>query len=120
MLGEALDEIAALLTAAGVRTAIDVADVNTPGALLVADEFDPDALCGPLSGILRLDVWLIVPGTGRKAAHAALADLLRLALTVIQPTGPIEVVDLPVPDGGQPRPAYRIPTQVHIHEEPTP
>lgn len=114
MIGPAIVQLADELAAAGVRAAVDPRNLNPPCAWVKADKFDPDTFCSALSGQLTVDVWLLAANNGVVSSHTKLSELLEKALTVVDPTGPVEIDTVTLPSGGDPLPAYRIPTILDI------
>lgn len=108
----ALDQLAAGLAGVGIDASADPRDLDPPCAFLSAQTLDHNILCG--AGTLAVDVYLIGGDHDPLAVYDVLDDLLRYALTVIEPVEPTEVntvVDLP---NGPHLPAYRVRTTVEV------
>ena len=111
-----LDAAVALVIAtlgdAGVPAVADARDVNPPMAWVTTGDLTIQTLAGGGSLVCNID--LIAPDLGETGSRPVLNGMLRKALTVITPDGPIETDRaLPLRDGST-LPAYRIPVEVEV------
>jgi hypothetical protein len=112
----AVDLVAAQLAAAGLRVAIDVADVNPPCAYVA-----PPVLTwtfGANQWEADWTVTLVVASTARRVALAELGQLLILAAGALHYVT-ARPLDLTLPDGGHPLPAYELTWSAIIPPEQT-
>jgi len=79
----ALEELADLLTTAGVPAATDRARLQLPGAWVTSSSIGEVTLAG--SATLRASVFLVAPAAGDWEPVRVLSGLLAKALTVIDP-----------------------------------
>lgn len=107
---EALEDLAQQLTAAGIPADIDPARVPVPGAWVAAEEMQVVTLDGTQQ--LHVDVHLIVPDNGTRAALEQLQTMLATALSVIDPRAAV-TLDATVKTPGGVLPAFTIPTVIY-------
>lgn len=104
---EALQELADLITAAGVPASIDPGLVNAPGAWIHAATCERDTLGGGY--LVRAHVELVVPDYDVATALDALDGLLAKVLTVAVPDDPVKLDQgLALADGSM-LPAWSVP-----------
>lgn len=103
-----LQDVADLLTGAGLRAALDPQDVDPPGAWVTLEEFSQRTVRGDLR--VTAAVYLIAPNVDYRRAMEQLAQLFNLARTVLTPDGPVRAQGVILPaDPTQPLPALRLP-----------
>lgn len=110
----ALDFLKSRLEGVQIRAEADPRDLNPPCAWITADTLAAaTVLCGDSD--VACSVFLICPDNGLPHTLVALNEMLRQALTVISPTGEIDLrQSVALPGGGDPAPAFRIPVTVTV------
>lgn len=108
---DALKELIQLLEDADVFTAMDPAEVNTPGGWLALDEIRRRNVAGQLQ--LRCSLYLIAPDVSPLEAVAILADLFTKTTTVLTPDGPVVTQGVVLPDSPTPLPGLRVPINLN-------
>lgn len=81
-LSEALQNVADVLTAAGVQAVVDATDLNLPGAWVTPGDIGYERLNGAVF-TLDMNIYLIAPDIPPAAALDALGGLLVLAGTAL-------------------------------------
>ena len=105
-LEQAVGTLVAELVAAGINAAADPAELNLPGVLV---EFPTLELRFGKGWVAAWTLVLAVPNTDRRTALGNLGTLLDAVVTALnyQPNG-ARPVQVQLPDGGAPVPAYEI------------
>jgi hypothetical protein len=99
--------------AAGVPTATDPGDVNTPGGWVVLEQLQPVTLGGEWR--LECALYLIVGERDhRRALEQLSAMLVDLLAAGVRPDGPVTSQGVVLPGDPHPMPALRVP--VHLFE----
>lgn len=101
---DAVDSLTARLAPTGLRVVADPRDVNAPCVLLAAPVLRY-RFGGP-SVDVEWTVWLLTVGAGRRAALAALDELLATVSTALACVVEARPDDWTSPDGGEPLPGY--------------
>lgn len=107
---DALNELAQLLTTAGVPASIDPAKVQAPGAWIEADTLKPITLDGRHE--LNVNIHLIVQDHGTTASLEQLEQLLTIALAIVDPRSPVQLDGYVATRDGK-LPAFTIPTTLY-------
>ena len=108
----ALDDLAASLKAAGVRSAsADPAEVNAPGVLVQLAGVELDRLAGYT---LNARLLLVVPDNGHLRSRTALAELLSTVTTVVDPDDTITPVAVTLPGSPAPLPGLSVPVDLLV------
>lgn len=105
------DDLVDTLVAAGLRAAVDPADLNLPGVLVTLDGIDYDVLDGYT---LATRLVLVVPDNGHVRSLAALATLLNQVVDVIDPAGRVTAGTTVLPGNPSPLPALSVPVNLRI------
>lgn len=84
-----LDELADRLASAGITATPEAQDVPVPGAWIAVRAARRETMCPELT--YDVDVYLIALDSGPLAALAELDDMLARALTVLRPSGDIDL-----------------------------
>lgn len=106
-----LESVVEVLETAGVRAYIDPADVNTPCVWLLPTDLDPGYLCG--SGMLTVELYLVVGDAPTIHSITALTDLLEQVTNVLDTDGTFDLgAAVQFPGGGVPLPAYKVTIKV--------
>lgn len=110
----ALQETAARLTTAGVRTSLERGEVHLPGAWLAGQTAQLVTLAG--GARLRCHLYLVVADNGDIPSSKQLWQLLDKTLAVLDPDGDIDTTyGLVLPSNPQvPLPAFRVPFDLDI------
>lgn len=111
---DVLDELARLLTDAGVDADADPRNLRPPCAWISPRTVDLNIMTG---GTVRVDVFLIARDNGFMAAHSVLADLLERTLTVVDADEPVALDQSVTLSTGGPLPAYRLTTDIEYCQE---
>jgi hypothetical protein len=112
-----LQDVADLLTAAGLPTSTNPEDVNLPGGWVTMEEFSTRNLAGDIR--VTAVVYLIAENTDHRRAMEQLAAAYNLARTVLTPDGPVRAQGVILPSAPtEPMPALRIPLYVPGHADP--
>lgn len=106
-----LEDLATLLTAAGVRSVTtDPAKVNTPGVYVKVEGIGDNLLAGVT---IQTTLYLVVADQDIRRALDALATLYNLVYPVLHgiggPTGPIRTTGLALPNASTPLPSLAVP-----------
>lgn len=101
------------LTAAGLTACADQRDLNPPAVYVTPPVVTWDKLAGYTA---TLDLYAVVPASGRLDALTALGPLLD-AVRAVWPASEAFPVDLQPLEGTDPMPAYRLPLTVHVGEQ---
>lgn len=115
----ALESLADTLTAAGIRTALNWADLNAPAVWITPGNVDEIMLNG--SALATAHVALIAPALPESHALAIIDDLTAAVIPALQSAGyPIVAADVVAVGGstagGPPLPALRLTTEIHLGE----
>jgi hypothetical protein len=100
----ALQDLADLLTEAGVRATLDRRNLEVPGAWVRPDSAGPYTLGAAKA---RASVLLVAPQAGDREALEDLCGLLDDALTVIDPEEDVDT-SVVLPHNGNALPAFRL------------
>jgi hypothetical protein len=109
----ACEDLAARLTAAGVRATLDRSKLSVPGAWITPGTARTLTLSG--AGRVRASVLLVVPATGDLASLTALAGLLDKALTVLTPDEDVDT-SVVLPHNNSALPAFRLAVDLTLEE----
>lgn len=101
-----LSTLKAALTAAGIRHAVDPADLNTPGVLIKPTGFALDLLDGATA---TADLFAVVDNNPHDQALAELVALGNKLLEVVDAAGAVRLASVQLPDSGGRLPALLIP-----------
>lgn len=101
----ACQELAGLLTAAGVPATLDRSKLKLPGAWITPASARTHTLAG--QGRARVSVLLVVAQSGDLESLTALSGLLAKALTVVKPDEDVDT-SVVLPIGNNPLPAFRL------------
>lgn len=110
----ACQELADLLTAAGVPATLDRAKLNLPGAWVTPGKGRQLTLAG--AGRLSASVLLVTNAESDLEQLEALADLLDQALTVVTPDEDVDT-SVVLPIRGNPLPAFRLVVNLKLEKE---
>lgn len=106
-----LEELARLLTAAGLPSSVDASDLNLPGGWVTLESFTSRGMGGDIR--LTAVVYLIVPDTDPSRAMPQLAAAYNQLRAVMSPDGPVVAQGVILPSAPtEPMPALRVP--VHL------
>ena len=105
-------EVAGKLEAAGLRVAVDQRDVNPPCVYVAPPTVSWDRLRGATA---TLDLYAVVPSSGRRTALVALGPLIEQVVAV-WPASVGYPTDLQPLDVTDPMPAYRLPINLDVCE----
>lgn len=109
----ACQELADLLTAAGVPATLDRADLRVPGAWVTPGLARPRTLAG--AGQVDVSVLLVSKAAGDQVSLSVLADLLSKALTVIDPDEDVDT-SVVLPHNNNALPAFRLVVALDLEE----
>lgn len=108
----ACQELADLLTAAGVPATLNKDRLETPGAWITPGKArGARTLAG--GGVVEVSVLLVVPAAKEAEALKGLGRLLELALTVIDPDGAVDT-SIVLPHNNNALPAFRLPVNLDL------
>lgn len=111
-LNDATDQIVEDLAGVGITATIDPAEIEVPGAWVTAREVDDFTIGG--GGTVTVDVYLIAPDVMPRDAMDMLSSLGMQALAVLDVEQMTTNDSIQLPDGGRPKPAFRITTKVEV------
>lgn len=109
----ALQELADVLTAAGVPATLDRTRLPVPGAWVTPGTAKVRTLSG--AGRVRASVLLVAPASGDLEALETLAGLLDLALTVVTPDADVDT-SVVLPHNNNALPAFRLAVDLNLEE----
>ena len=108
----ACEQLAAELTAAGVRATTDRARLSVPGAWVFPGTAAGRSLAG--DGRARASVLLVAPASGDLEALRTLCGLLDLALSVVRPAEDVDTSVLFPRPNSDPLPAFRVAVDLQL------
>lgn len=111
-INDATDAVVSALEGAEIPASIDPADVNVPGAWVAAREVDVFTAGG--GALVTVDVYLIAPDIMPRDAMDELSALSTRALDALDIEAMSTNDALQLPDGGRPKPAFKITTKVEV------
>lgn len=103
------------LTAAGLPTAIDPADVRVPGAWLSLDTLTMVNVAHDHA--VATVVYLIAADAGAPRAITDLGQLYGVLLTIATPDGPVAATRVVLPASPTPLPALSVPLNLYTPQE---
>jgi hypothetical protein len=109
-LAGAVTEMVTTLEAAGVTACADQRDLNPPACYVAPPSIAWNRLEGWTGTV---DLYAVVPATGRVDALSALGPLVD-AIVAVYPASVGYPIDLQPLDGTDPLPAYRLPVSIHV------
>lgn len=111
-LSAAADYVVTVLETVDIPASVDPAEVTIPGAWISLREVSDFTMCG--GGTVLVDVYLIAPDTMPRDALRILGDLTGLAMTVLDVEQLTTNDAVALPDGGRPKPAFKITTKIEV------
>lgn len=103
--------VAAVLETVDIPASVDPAEVTLPGAWISLREVADFTLCG---GTVLVDIYLIAPDTMPRDALRILSELTAAAMTVFDVEQLTTNDAIALPDGGRPKPAFKITTKIEV------
>lgn len=115
-IGDSLQDIAAMFTAAGVPAAVDPRELQLPGAWVTPGTVSFDVLDADTAS-MRFEVYLVAPDHGAVHSLNKLGEMLAKARTSL-PVGEAQPVMVNLPNhGADPMPALLISIDATLTEE---
>lgn len=111
-LAAAADHVADVLETVDIPASVDPAEVTVPGAWISLREVAEFTICG--GGTVLVDVYLIAPDTMPRDALRILSELAALAMGVLDVEQMTTNDAVALPDGGRPKPAFKITTKIEV------
>lgn len=111
-LSAAADHVVDALETVDIPASVDPAEVTIPGAWISLREVSDFTMCG--GGTVLVDVYLIAPDTMPRDALRILSELTERAMTVLDVEQLTTNDAIALPDGGRPKPAFKITTKIEV------
>lgn len=111
-INESTDVVIRALEGAEIPATIDPAEVELPGAWVAANAVDVFTAGG--GALVTVDVYLIAPDVMPRDAMDILSDLATRALDVLDAESLSTNDGVQLPDGGRPKPAFKLTTKVEV------